>query len=67
MPIASLVKERGLIPLMDSACQDYSSGNLEEDARAMRYFELQEFEMFLYQFFAKNLGLYGERQHDSRG
>merc|ERR1712012_1020205 len=59
--IASLVKERGLIPLMDSAYQGYASGNLEEDAWAMRYFESQGFEMFLCQSFAKNLGLYGER------
>ena len=42
----ALVKERGLIPFMDSACQDYASGNLEEDARAMRHFDLQEFEIF---------------------
>ena len=35
MPIASLVEETGLIPLMDSAGQDYVSGNLEEDALAM--------------------------------
>ena len=45
---------------MDSDCQDYASG-IWKDARAMRFFE------FCASSFAKNLGLYGERQHDSRG
>jgi len=59
--IAALMKERRLIPLMDSAYQGYASGDLDKDAWALRYFERMGFEMFLCQSFAKNLGLYGER------
>lgn len=59
--IASLMKQRSLIPLLDSAYQGYASGDLDKDAWAVRYFESQGFEFFLCQSFAKNLGLYGER------
>jgi aspartate/tyrosine/aromatic aminotransferase len=59
--IAALMKEKGLVPLMDSAYQGYASGDLVTDAWAMRFFESEGFEMFLCQSFAKNLGLYGER------
>jgi len=59
--LAALMKERKLIPLMDSAYQGYASGDLDKDAFAVRLFESMGFEMFLCQSFAKNLGLYGER------
>lgn len=59
--IANVVRERKLVPLMDSAYQGYASGDLDYDAWAMRYFVEQGFQMFLCQSFAKNLGLYGER------
>uniref|UniRef100_A0A7S4SBC4 Aspartate aminotransferase n=1 Tax=Alexandrium monilatum TaxID=311494 RepID=A0A7S4SBC4_9DINO len=59
--IAAVMKERQLIPLMDSAYQGYASGSLEKDAFAVRLFVSMGFEMFLCQSFAKNLGLYGER------
>jgi len=59
--VASLMKERKLVPLMDSAYQGYASGDLDKDAFAVRLFESMGFEMFLCQSFAKNLGLYGER------
>mmetsp|Transcript_12502 Transcript_12502/g.32124 ORF Transcript_12502/g.32124 Transcript_12502/m.32124 type:complete len:241 (+) Transcript_12502:580-1302(+) len=59
--IAALVKEKSLIPLMDSAYQGYASGDLDRDAYAVRLFEELGFEFFLCQSFAKNLGLYGER------
>jgi len=59
--LAALMKERRLIPLMDSAYQGYASGDLDKDAFAVRLFESLGFEMFLCQSFAKNLGLYGER------
>jgi len=59
--LAALMKERNLIPLMDSAYQGYASGDLDKDAFAVRLFESMGFEMFLCQSFAKNLGLYGER------
>merc|ERR1712066_445604 len=59
--IAALMKERRLIPLMDSAYQGCASGDLDKDAFAIRLFEGMGFEMFLCQSFAKNMGLYGER------
>jgi len=59
--IAAVMKDRQLVPLMDSAYQGYASGNLDEDAWAVRFFESSGFEFFLCQSFAKNLGLYGER------
>jgi len=59
--IAKVMKEKSLIPLMDSAYQGYASGDLDYDAWASRFFEEQGFEFFMCQSFAKNLGLYGER------
>jgi len=59
--IARVMKERRLIPLMDSAYQGYASGDLDFDAWATRFFVEQGFEFFMCQSFAKNLGLYGER------
>jgi len=59
--IAKIMKERKLIPLMDSAYQGYAFGDLDYDAWATRFFEEQGFEFFMCQSFAKNLGLYGER------
>mmetsp|Transcript_66807 Transcript_66807/g.159876 ORF Transcript_66807/g.159876 Transcript_66807/m.159876 type:complete len:409 (-) Transcript_66807:71-1297(-) len=59
--IAKVMKEKKLIPLMDSAYQGYASGDLDRDAWAIRYFLSEGFEMFMCQSFAKNLGLYGER------
>lgn len=59
--IAALMKEKSLLPLMDSAYQGYASGDLDRDAYAVRLFEELGFEFFLCQSFAKNLGLYGER------
>lgn len=59
--IAAVMKERDLIPVIDSAYQGYASGDLEKDAFACRLFESMGFELFMCQSFAKNLGLYGER------
>jgi len=59
--IAKVMKERRLVPLMDSAYQGYASGSLDKDAFAVRLFVSMGFEMYMCQSFAKNLGLYGER------
>jgi len=59
--IADIMKERKLVPLMDSAYQGYASGSLDKDAFAVRLFLSMGFEMYMCQSFAKNLGLYGER------
>jgi len=59
--IAEVMKERQLVPLMDSAYQGYATGSLDKDAFAVRLFVDMGFEMYMCQSFAKNLGLYGER------
>jgi aspartate aminotransferase len=59
--IVQVLKDRKLIPLMDSAYQGYASGSLDKDAYAARLFLSSGFEFFMCQSFAKNLGLYGER------
>lgn len=59
--ILNIVKERSLIPLFDSAYQGFASGDLDEDAYAIRLFASQRIDMFVAQSFAKNMGLYGER------
>mmetsp|Transcript_35156 Transcript_35156/g.74810 ORF Transcript_35156/g.74810 Transcript_35156/m.74810 type:complete len:411 (-) Transcript_35156:61-1293(-) len=59
--IAAIMKEKRLVPLLDSAYQGYASGSLDKDAFATRLFVNMGFEMFMCQSFAKNLGLYGER------
>jgi len=60
--IAEVMKRRQLVPIMDNAYQGYASGDLESDAFAQRLFSNEmNFEMFMCQSFAKNLGLYGER------
>jgi len=59
--IAKVVREKKLFPLFDSAYQGFASGDLDNDAWAVRYFVSQEFELLCCQSFAKNFGLYCER------
>lgn len=59
--IADVMKKRNLIPFFDSAYQGFATGDLEEDAWAVRHFLDEGFQMFVAQSFAKNMGLYGER------
>jgi aspartate/tyrosine/aromatic aminotransferase len=59
--LAQLCKEKGHLPLFDSAYQGFASGNLEQDAYGFRYFVNQGFEMLVCQSFAKNFGLYNAR------
>jgi len=59
--IVGVIKERGLIPVLDNAYQGYASGNLEQDGCAQKLFDDGDLEFFLSQSFAKNFGLYGER------
>jgi aspartate aminotransferase len=59
--IANLMKERRLIPWLDSAYQGFASGSLERDAFSMRLFMSMGFEFFLCQSFSKNMGMYGQR------
>lgn len=61
MEIAKIVRARKHFPFFDCAYQGFASGDLENDAWAVRYFVSQGFELCIAQSFAKNFGLYGER------
>lgn len=52
---------RNLIPLFDNAYQGFASGDLHEDAAAVRMFVDSGMDLLTCQSFAKNAGLYGER------
>jgi aspartate aminotransferase len=56
--IADVMRERKLFPLFDSAYQGFASGDLDNDAFAVRLFVQLGFELFCCQSFAKNFGLY---------
>lgn len=60
--IAEVVQARGLFPVFDSAYLGFNSGNVDEDAWAMRYFtEHLHMEAAVCLSFSKAMGLYGER------
>ncbi len=60
--IATLVRERGIFPVFDSAYLGFNSGSVDEDAWAIRHFvEDQGLEASVCLSFAKSMGLYGER------
>lgn len=59
--IASIMKSKKQFPFFDCAYQGFASGDLDQDAWAVRYFIEQGFELCIAQSFAKNFGLYGER------
>lgn len=59
--IADIMVERGLYPFFDCAYQGFASGNLNNDAWAVRHFVSRGIELLICQSFAKNFGLYGER------
>ncbi|KAI4088644.1 MAG: hypothetical protein L6R37_008167 [Teloschistes peruensis] len=59
--IAKIIRSRNHFPFFDCAYQGFASGDLENDAWAVRYFVEQGFELCIAQSFAKNFGLYGER------
>ncbi|KAF7562886.1 hypothetical protein G7046_g1244 [Stylonectria norvegica] len=60
--IAAILKEKGTFPVFDSAYLGFNSGNVDEDAWAIKYFvEDAKFEVAVCMSFAKSMGLYGER------
>ncbi|KZF23865.1 aromatic-amino-acid aminotransferase [Xylona heveae TC161] len=60
--IGATMKERQLFPLFDAAYLGFNSGNVDNDAFAIRYFVQElKMEIGLCLSFAKNMGLYGER------
>ncbi|KAJ9470328.1 Aspartate aminotransferase [Diplonema papillatum] len=59
--ICDAVIEGGHFPFFDSAYQGFATGNIEQDAFAVRHFIERGCSMVVTQSFAKNMGLYGER------
>ena len=58
--IADIMRERKLFPFFDSAYQGFASGDLDKDARTVRFFAKEGFELFCAQSFSKNFGLYSK-------
>ncbi|KAL4909582.1 hypothetical protein BDW74DRAFT_165962 [Aspergillus multicolor] len=60
--IATVCEEKKLFVIFDLAYQGFASGDLDEDAWAIRHFATYpSLEIAVCQSFSKNLGLYGER------
>ncbi|XP_049779425.1 aspartate aminotransferase, cytoplasmic-like [Schistocerca cancellata] len=59
--IADIIQERKLFPFFDTAYQGLASGDVDQDAWAVRHFVKRELELFCAQSFSKSCGLYGER------
>jgi aspartate aminotransferase len=60
--IADLCERKHLFPFFDSAYQGFASGDVDEDAWAVRHFvERGTLELVVAQSFSKNFGLYGQR------
>lgn len=59
--IAEVVRVKRHFPFFDCPYQGFATGDLNNDAWAMRYFVDQGLELCIAQSFAKNFGLYGER------
>jgi aspartate aminotransferase len=59
--ICQVVKSRKLFPFFDMAYQGFASGDIDQDAFAVRHFLAEGHQIALSQSFAKNMGLYGER------
>ncbi|KAJ5374438.1 aminotransferase [Penicillium concentricum] len=65
--LARLFKERQLFPLFDAAYLGFNSGNVDNDAFAIRLFiEEMNLEAGVCLSFAKNMGLYGIYLHGER-
>jgi aromatic-amino-acid transaminase len=58
--VASVVRERGLLPYMDIAYQGFGDG-VEEDAFAVQLFATMGITFFVANSFSKSFSLYGER------
>lgn len=60
--IGSIVAEKKLFPIFDSAYLGFNSGSFDEDAWPIRYFlEVLHVELAVCLSMSKNMGLYGER------
>lgn len=59
--LSKVIKERKLFPFFDMAYQGFATGDVDNDALAVRMFVDHGHEVMVAQSFAKNMGLYGER------
>ena len=59
--ILDIFKTKNHFAAFDSAYQGFASGDLERDAYSLRLFAKHTDNIMLFQSFAKNFGLYGER------
>ncbi|GAA5858425.1 hypothetical protein JCM8547_007305 [Rhodosporidiobolus lusitaniae] len=59
--IADIFEEKGHFAFFDCAYQGFASGDLDNDAWAVRYFVSRKIPLLVCQSYAKNAGLYGER------
>ena len=59
--VLKIVIKKEILPIFDMAYQGFVSGDLNEDAFAVRLFANSGINMLVAQSFAKNFGLYGER------
>lgn len=58
--VADVVEKRKLFAIFDIAYQGFASGDLDEDAWAIRYFVSRGLEFMSAQTFSKNFGLYSK-------
>ena len=59
--VLKIIQEKEILPFFDMAYQGFATGDIDEDAYAVRLFANSGINMVLSQSFSKNLGLYGER------
>ncbi|XP_063529451.1 aspartate aminotransferase, mitochondrial [Cydia strobilella] len=59
--LSQLIKKKHLFPFFDMAYQGFATGDVNNDAFAVRQFVQDGHQVMLAQSFAKNMGLYGER------
>ena len=59
--VLEIVKRKKLFSAFDSAYQGFASGDLEKDSYSLKLFQEHTDDIMLFQSFAKNFGLYGER------
>ena len=59
--ILEIVKRKKMFSAFDSAYQGFASGDLERDSYSLKLFQENTNDLMLFQSFAKNFGLYGQR------
>lgn len=59
--ICDTMLARGQVAFFDMAYQGYATGDVDDDAWALRYFVKRGVDVLAAQSYAKNMGLYGER------